>query len=211
MKLRKGGRRNDCLGDDLRRLSGRTDPGKEIRSVRVRPMRRTGIFESISYSRRNVHTGGSVDSARVEDARGYGLVTRSHQSKAVVPCMGTCIRWSEAVRRGKHGCRIGTGERYDAIDDGIPRIPNRDGHGNREGRTCRCIGGAEKLRIACGLPQPSGIESATAVVRAHSRRAGRTTRGSKCGNRPRKITSKRRKSEFCTVHSMPSNRTQTPR
>lgn len=78
-------------------------PGKEFRSARAYRMRRAGIVKNVSLSRKNGDAGGSIDSAGVEDARGYGLISRSHQGKAVRPRMGTCIRRSEFVGLGKHG------------------------------------------------------------------------------------------------------------
>ena len=39
-----------------------------------------------------------------------------------------------------------------------------------KGEPAVAVEGAEKLRIACGLPQPNVIDIATAVVNRHSRR-----------------------------------------
>lgn len=89
-----------------------------------------------SCSWRDRHTRCSVDAAGVVHAPGYGLIAGRLQDEAISPSVGTGIRRSEGVVIGKYGCRIGTGEMYEVVDNRVPLFPDRHGHGNGKGRTC---------------------------------------------------------------------------
>ena len=79
------------------------------------------IVEDVGDLRSHRHTRGSVDSGCVEDSRRDGLVSRGDQRETVGPCIRARVRRRELVLTGKYSDRIGTGERDDAVDDGIPR------------------------------------------------------------------------------------------
>ena len=157
-------------------------------------------------SRRDGHIGGSVDSTGIEDAPGYGLVSRSHQNKAVGPCMGTRVRRSEGIVRG----RTAAGSelvKCMALLIIVSRLPLA------VTVTVRVIGvpavaaeGAVKSRVACVVPQPNAIDTAIAVVNAHSRRADRAFLVLKLRASTRNLISKRSdfESELCTLFELQS-------
>lgn len=64
--------------------------------------------------------------------------------------MGTRITRSERVSPGKYRSRIGTGELYGTVDNGIPASADQGGYGDGKGRVCCDIGWGSDLKNCMG-------------------------------------------------------------